>query len=143
MFWGGIMTPVIGDSVQLQLLYCAIVLGIVQLLLAVLASVGGRGMPWGLGPRDEGWPPLGKYAGRLERAFKNFKETFPFFAAAILLDHALGKGTHNSMLGAQIYLWARVLYVPAYVIGIPFTRTLIWTASMVGIVMTLTPIWPG
>ncbi|HEY2071039.1 MAG TPA: MAPEG family protein [Rhizomicrobium sp.] len=129
---------------ELQSLFCAIALGLVQLLLATMASVGGRGMPWGTGPRDEGWPPLkNKYAARLERAYKNFVETFPFFAAAVLLAHALDKSTHNSVLGAQIYLWARVAYVPAYVIAIPLLRTLIWTASIVGIVMVLSAVWPG
>ena len=132
-----------GSSVELQVLFCAILLGIVQLLLATLASVGGRGLPWGVGPRDEGWPAIGKYGARLERAYKNFLETFPFFLGAVLLAHALGKSTPSSVLGAQIYIWARVLYVPAYVIAIPFTRTLIWTASLIGILMVLRAIWPG
>jgi uncharacterized MAPEG superfamily protein len=134
---------VFGSSVELQVLFCAILLGIVQLLLATLASVSGRGLPWGVGPRDEGWPAIGKYGARLERAYKNFLETFPFFLGAVLLAHALGKSTPNSVLGAQIYLWARVLYVPAYVAGIPFTRTLVWAASFVGILMVLRAIWPG
>lgn len=137
------MTASLFGTVEMQVLFCAIALGIVQLVLATLASVLGRGMAWGLGPRDEGWPALGKYGARLERAWKNFIETFPLFAAAVLLAHALDKHTANSALGAQIYLWARVLYVPAYVIAIPFLRTLIWAASLVGIVMVLHAIWPG
>jgi uncharacterized MAPEG superfamily protein len=137
------MTASLFGTVEMQMLFCAIVLGIVQLLLATLASVAGRGMPWGIGPRDEGWPPLGKYGARLERAWKNFIETFPLFAAAVLLAHALDKHSSSSALGAQIYFWARVLYVPAYVIAIPFTRTLIWTASLVGIAMVLRAVWPG
>jgi uncharacterized MAPEG superfamily protein len=127
----------------LQVLYFAIALGLVQLLLATLASVGGRGMPWGIGARDEGWPQLGKYPARIERAYKNFLETFPFFAAAVLVVHALGHDSAQALLGAQIYLWARVLYVPAYAIAIPFTRTLIWTASIVGILMVWRSAWPG
>jgi uncharacterized MAPEG superfamily protein len=130
-------------SVELQLLFCAIALGIVQLLLAILASVAGRGMGWAVGTRDEGWPPIGTFGGRLERAYKNFLETFPFFAAAVLLAHALDKSTSTSVLGAQIYLWARVIYVPVYVSGVPFLRTLVWTASLIGIVMVLAAIWPG
>lgn len=132
-----------GASVELQILFCAIALGIVQLLAALLASGVGRGLAWGIGPRDEGWPPLGKFGGRVERAFKNFLETFPLFAAAVLLAHALGKTTHSSVLGAQIYIWARVFYVPAYVTGVPFVRTLIWTASLAGIVMVLAAAWPA
>lgn len=137
------MASTFGDSVELQTLFCAILLGIVQLLLATLASVAGRGLPWGVGARDEGWPPIGKIGARLDRAYKNFLETFVFFAAAILLAHALGKSTPNSVIGAQIYLWARVLYVPAYAFGIPYVRTLIWVASLVGILMVMRAIWPG
>lgn len=128
---------------ELQILFCAIALGLIQLVLAVLPSVFTRGMPWAAGPRDEPGAPLGTYGGRLERAFKNFLETFVFFAAAVLLAHALGKSTHNSVLGAQIYIWARVLYVPAYVLGIPFVRTLVWTASLAGILMVMSAVWPG
>jgi uncharacterized MAPEG superfamily protein len=133
----------ISSSMELQILFCAILLGLVQLLLAVLASVGARGMPWALGPRDEPGAPIGRFGGRLERAYRNFLETFVFFAAAVLLAHALGKSTANSVLGAQIYIWARLLYVPAYVFAIPFLRTLIWTAGLVGILMVLSAIWPG
>ncbi|MBV9990307.1 MAG: MAPEG family protein [Alphaproteobacteria bacterium] len=130
-------------TVELQSLFCATLLGLVQLALAAMGGVGARGLPWAAGPRDEAGAPLGRIAGRLDRAFRNFLETFVFFAAAVLLAHALGKTTHNSVLGAQIYLWARVLYVPAYVLGVPFLRTLIWAASLVGILMVLGAIWPG
>ena len=130
-------------SVEMQILFCAMVLGLVQLVLAVTASVLGRGMPWGVGPRDETAPALGKYSGRIERAWQNFIESFPLFAGAVLLAHLLDKSTATSAHGAQIYIWARLLYVPAYVIAIPFVRTLIWTASIVGIVMVLLAMWPG
>lgn len=132
----------IAQSVELQILFCAILLGLAQLLLAVLASVGARGMPWALGPRDDTGAPLGKIGGRLERAYKNFLETFAFFVAAVLLAHALGKSTANSVLGAQIYIWARLLYVPAYVFAIPFVRTLTWSAAVIGILLVLSAIWP-
>jgi uncharacterized MAPEG superfamily protein len=137
------MPDIFGGSVELQAVFCAILLGLVQLVLAILASVGGRGLPWAQGPRDESGATLGRISGRLERAYKNFLETFPFFLGAVVLVHALGKSTHTSALGAEIYLWARLIYVPAYVIAIPFTRTLVWTASLVGILMVLAAIWPG
>ena len=130
-------------SPEMQILFCAAALGIVQLLLSVVLSLAGRGLPWGIGPRDEGWPALGKIGGRVERAWKNFIETFPLFAAAILMVHALNMQTATSALGAQIYIWARVIYLPAYVINISGTRTLLWTASLVGIVMVMAAIWPG
>jgi uncharacterized MAPEG superfamily protein len=133
----------IGGTVELQALFFALALGVFQLLLAATFSVLGRGLWWGVGPRDEGWPPIGKYAARLERAYKNFLETFPFFVGAVLLAHVLGKSTVNSVIGTQIYFWARVLYIPAYVSGIPIVRTILWAASIVGIMMVLRAIWPG
>lgn len=137
------MTPGIGGSVELQILFCAILLGIIQLVLAAITGVRSTGLAWAAGPRDEARGHPGRIGGRLERAFKNFLETFPFFAAAVLLVHALDKSAHTSVLGSQVYIWARVLYVPAYVIGIPFVRTLIWAASLAGILMILAALWPG
>jgi uncharacterized MAPEG superfamily protein len=40
-------------------------------------------------------------------------------------------------MGAQLYFWARVANVPAYAIGAPFVRTLVWAAALVGLVMVL------
>jgi len=137
------MPDIFGGSVELQTLFCAILLGLIQLLLATLFSVGARGLPWGISARDEPPAKLGTFGGRIERAYLNFMETFPFFLGAVLLAHALGKSTPHSVLGAEIYLWARVLYVPLYALAIPFTRTLCWAASMIGIVMVITAIWPG
>ena len=130
-------------SLEMQILFCAVLLGLIQLLLAILASVGGRGLPWGVGPRDEGWPALGKFGGRLERSWKNFIETFPLFAVAVLMVDAMHAGTATSALGAQVYIWARLIYVPVYVAGIAYLRTLVWIASFVGILMVLAAIWPG
>lgn len=137
------MSSSIGGSVELQILFCAILLGIIQLFLAVITGLQSVGLAWAAGPRDEARAHPGRIAGRLERAFENFLETFPFFAAGVLLVHALDRSTHTSVLGSEIYIWARVLYVPAYVIGIPFVRTLIWAASLAGIVMVLAALWPG
>lgn len=130
-------------SIEIQLLFCALALGIVQLLLAILVSVGGRGVSWGLGARDDAAAPLGKIAGRIERAYENFIETFPFFAVAVLVAHALDKHTAVSAMGAQLYVWARLLYIPAYVIAIPMVRTLVWFASIIGILMVMAAVWPG
>ena len=129
-------------SVELAMLGWSIVLGLVQLVLAAIVSVGGRGMPWALGPRDAQGAALSPVAGRLARAFKNFLETFALFAAAVLLITAMNRHTHMSALGAQLYFWARVAYVPAYALAIPMTRTLVWLVSLVGIVLVLSAVCP-
>jgi uncharacterized MAPEG superfamily protein len=50
---------------------------------------------------------------------------------------ATQRGTAQSALGAQLYFWARVAYVPAYASAVPLLRTLVWAVSIVGLVMVL------
>ena len=122
---------------ELNMLWASAVLGVVYLLAAVLPSVAIRGMPWALGPRDEPGADVGKIGGRLDRAWKNFLETFPIFVAALIADMSLKGGSELGALGAQLYFWGRVLYFPAYIAGIPYLRTLIWTVSMAGLALIL------
>ena len=122
-------------SVEIQMLWLSILLGLVQVVLPVLFAFGR--LSWALGPRDEAGPPSTRIGARLERALKNFLETFVLFAAVVLLAQATGRHSANSALGAQLYFWARLAYVPAYAAGIPFLRTLIWAVSLVGIVLVL------
>jgi uncharacterized MAPEG superfamily protein len=125
------------------MLWLSIVLGIANLLLATLFSVGTRGMPWGVGPRDEPAAPMGKLGARTERAFRNFLETFVFFAAAVLIAQALNKHTATTALGAQVFFWSRLAYLPVYMLGIPWVRTLLWVAALAGIGMVMRGVWPG
>jgi uncharacterized MAPEG superfamily protein len=128
-------------SVEMQMLWLSILLGLVQVVLPVLFAFG-RTM-WAMGPRDEAGPPSTRIGARLERALKNFLETFVFFAAAVLILQLTGKHTANSALGAQLYFWARLAYVPTYAAGVPYLRTLVWAVSLVGIVLVFLAAHPG
>jgi uncharacterized MAPEG superfamily protein len=128
-------------SVEMQMLWLSIALGLVQIVLPVFFALGRTS--WAIGPRDEAGPPIGKIGARLERALKNFLETFVLFAAVVLLAQAMGRHSANSALGAQLYFWARLAYVPTYAAGVPFLRTLIWAVSLVGIVLVFLAAHPG
>ena len=131
------------SSVEMRMLWLSIALGLVQLLLVVISSgLAGRSS-WGVGARDVAGPPFGTIGARLERAFKNFVETFALFAAVVLMANALDKHTALSAGGAELYFVARVAYVPIYALGIPLVRTLVWIASFAGIAMVLLAMWPG
>jgi uncharacterized MAPEG superfamily protein len=127
-----------GDvAVELKLLGVAVVVGLVQLLWAAAAARGQQDMKWAAGPRDTPMPIEG-VAARLHRAFWNFVETFPFFAAAVLACAAAGRlGTDLTVWGAGLYVVGRALYAPLYASGVPLVRTLVWFVSMVGLVMLL------
>jgi uncharacterized MAPEG superfamily protein len=124
--------------VELKLLVAAVIVGIVQIAWAAAAGGGGeRNFAYLTGPRDDP-RPVGTVAGRLDRALKNFLETFPLFAAALLACVATGKvGGTLTVYGAGLYVAARAIYVPLYAAGTPVVRTLVWTAAMVGIFMVI------
>ena len=48
-----------------------------------------------------------------------------------------GKAGGLGATGAVIWFWARVVYVPVFAAGIPVLRTLVWTVSVIGLVMML------
>lgn len=124
-------------TIEIQMLAWAIALGVLQLLTAATLSSLQRGAKWAVHARDGVAPPLTGVAARMDRAFGNFIETFPFFAAAVLAVLVSGKSDATSALGAQLYFWARVAYVPLYALGVPYLRTLVWTVSLIGLVMVL------
>ena len=72
---------------SLNMLALSAVLGLIQVVLASHAASLQRGYLWTASSRDEAVPPLTGVAGRLERALRNFAETFPLFAAAVLIAH--------------------------------------------------------
>lgn len=128
-------------STELSMLVWSVVLGLLQIALSATGSVMQRGLPWAAGPRDGEPKPLTGVAARLDRARHNFLETFPLFAAAVLVAFALQRHDATTALGAQLYFWARLAYVPVYAAGIPYLRTLIWAVSIVGIVLLLTALF--
>lgn len=96
------------------------------------------GIGWNTGPRDEAVPPPGKLAGRLQRAQANLFETLPIFAAAVIMAHVTGKdGGLLTLWGAQLYLFARVLYVPLYAFGVKGLRSLAFIVALAGLCMVL------
>jgi uncharacterized MAPEG superfamily protein len=126
-----------GMSVEFTMLALAAVLGFVHLFLASHFVTQERGVAWNTGARDVTPPLKGKLAGRLDRAYNNFRETFPFFAIAVILCALLDRHNARTDWGAQLYFWGRVVYLPLYAMGIPALRTLIWLVSTLGILLVL------
>ncbi|MBX3523992.1 MAG: MAPEG family protein [Xanthobacteraceae bacterium] len=122
---------------ELTALVLAILLGFAHLFAAGNAGRQSRGFKWNAGPRDATVPPLTGVAGRLDRAFRNYLETFAFFAAAALIAHLANRHNALTVNGAWLYLIARVIYLPLYAAGIPMIRSLVWLAAVGGIFMIL------
>jgi uncharacterized MAPEG superfamily protein len=128
-------------NTELQMLVWSVVLGLAQIMFAATLGTMQRGPAWNVGARDEIMPPLTGMAGRADRALWNFLETFPFFAVAVLAVIATQRSNAHTVLGAQLYFWARLAYVPMYAAGIAYIRTLVWVVSIIGLVMVLLPLF--
>lgn len=133
-----------GLSTELTMLALAVVLGLFQLMIAARAGNSQRGLAWNVGARDQPPPAVGKVAGRLERASRNFMETFPFFAVTVILCALAGRHNWATIWGSQLYLAARILYVPLYGFGVPGLRTLVWLVATLSIILLLVALlYPG
>jgi uncharacterized MAPEG superfamily protein len=128
---------VFAGSIEIRMLCWAVVLGLAQLLVATTLATKDQGLPYNMSPRDKAAPSVSTLSARMLRAFSNLKETFVFFAVAVLVVTLTGKNSAQSALGAQLYFWARLVYVPVYAAGIPLLRTAIWAVSIFGIVTVL------
>ena len=88
-------------------------------------------------------PPPRPVTARLQRAQANLYETLPLFAAAVLIAHVAGRDGDLTLWGCWLYLLGRLVYVPLYAAGIPYVRSLVWLASMVGLGMVLYAVLGG
>ncbi len=80
------------------------------------------------GPRDEGEPtsPLVERAIRAER---NLLETLPAFFVLAVLAH-VEQADPLAVTAGWVYFAARCAYLPMYLAGVPFLRTLCFMTSL-------------
>jgi len=130
-----------GLSMELSMLFWAVILTFVQVLVAVQLCIMQSGLPEVAGNR-EGFTPNGM-AGRAKRAHANMLENLVLFAALVLVVQVGGLNNDLTALGAQIFVIARLVYAVIYLIGVPWLRTILWAVSAVGMAMMAWPILAG
>ena len=128
------MTP------ELQYLVYGVILLIVHVLVQATFSDLSKGLGWALGPQDEK-RDQNVVAARIERALRNYLETFPAFIALALTLAVTELGTATSALGAAIWFWARIAYIPVYASGVPLVRSVVFFVSLAGLIMMLLPLF--
>ena len=123
-------------SIEMGCLYAAMVLALVHLTAASFSFKAQVGNRYSVGPRDEDLRPRGM-AGRLDRAQRNFLETFPVFVAAVLMQHLLDRSGGLGAIGASLYIAGRVIFLPLYAWGVPWLRTFSWNIATLGLVLVM------
>ena len=123
-------------SFELLMLVIAIIIGLINLVWTSAAAQPQRGLEWNVGPRDTPVELTG-VAGRLQRAFANYRETFPLFAGALIAVYLAGKIGALSHWAAFLYVLARLVYLPLYAFGVKWARTLVWAIAFGSIIALL------
>ncbi|MCW5657851.1 MAG: MAPEG family protein [Burkholderiaceae bacterium] len=125
------MNPLLSVVVQMAIVTW------LTLLAASLVRVKGwtlAGTLLAFGNRDD-LPQPSPLAGRAERTARNTLENFVLFAAIALVAQAAATPSPRVLLGAQVFFWSRIAYIPVYYAGIRYLRTAVWAASIVGLGM--------
>jgi uncharacterized MAPEG superfamily protein len=122
---------------EIVMLGLGAVLLLLQMFLQSVSSAIELGGGYKAGPRDDTRVVRSVIAGRADRAFRNLLETFPIFAALALALVITGRNGGLGALGAQAWIVMRILYVPLYLIQIPFARSVVWFASIFALVAML------
>ncbi|MEP6809163.1 MAG: MAPEG family protein [Chthoniobacterales bacterium] len=125
-------------TTELRFLAASVVLGLVHLIADSHLISFQYGYRWSASARDQPVPPLRGLASRVDQAYANFMETFPFFAALVLIAHVTGRDGALTLWGAHLYLWGRVGYLLAAALGYGLVRSAVcFNAALAGMVLFL------
>ena len=119
---------------ELTCLELSIVLWVAHVLTQALTARGEFGDDYLFSPRDKDVTPQGLSVGRATRALHNYVENLLPFVAA---DLGLIATQHTGGIGATIWILARIVYLPIYMMGIKYVRTALWAISVIGLLMML------
>jgi uncharacterized MAPEG superfamily protein len=122
---------------ELTCLELSVALWVVHVL--VQAGAGNAELPSGylFTSRDKAATARGLLFGRATRALGNYVENLtPFVALALALILTQRSGGGGA-LGATIWILARIVYIPIYLLGVVYVRTAVYAISIVGLLMML------
>ena len=123
--------------IEMILLIVAALLQMVQMAIpGYFMTRTPAGRAYNATPRDAERKP-GLLEGRAARAFDNHDKNLLLFAIAVLAVTWGQEETWWTSLLAWVYVSARILYVPAYILGWVPWRSAIWVVSFAAIGLML------
>ena len=121
---------------ELLLLGWSVMLLLVHIFAQGQSATRDNGLGYNAGARDQE-KPVSALTGRLDRAKWNFLETYPAFVALALALVMSGQTSEWGAVGAILWFVARIVYLPLYAFGVPYARSVVWLASVVGLLIML------
>ncbi len=96
----------------------------------VLDRIAVRGLADTVGYPEAPKPQSG-WARRMKAAHANAIENLVVFAILVLVANAAGISNAVTVFAASLYFWARLTHLIAHSLGLPWVRTLAFTAGFV------------
>ena len=121
-------------SVEFTMLLYSVVLTFVLIMIPATISLLANGMPVAVGSRDD-CPEPSTYCKRTLRLRDNMLENMALFAPIVLIAAAMDISNATTVLGAQLFFYARVAHAITYLAGWPWIRTALWTVGVIGAAM--------
>jgi uncharacterized MAPEG superfamily protein len=119
------MTP------ELTYLAYSIILLFVIVFIQATAGIRQNGGLTMANARDN-LPPPNTFLARAKRNVDNMRENLWFFAPAALIVAVTDASTSWTVLGSQIFFFARLAHSITYLAGWPIVRPLFWFAGIIG-----------
>ncbi len=125
-------------TTEFRFLAASVILGLVHLIADSHLISFQYGYRWTASTREQPVPSLRGLANRVDQAYTNFMETFPFFAALVLVAHVAGHDGALTLWGAHLYFWGRLGYLLAAAMGYGIVRSAVFfNTALTGIVLFL------
>lgn len=113
-------------------LLAGLALYFVQIMIPSALFQKKLGVEGNVGPRDDVPEPDVRTA-RARRALANMKENLPFFLTLGVLALVVpGANLGLASAGAAVFVIARAIYVPLYLFGVPWWRTVAYVLGLAG-----------
>ena len=119
---------------ELTCLELSVILWLAHVLTQAITARGEFGDDYLFSPRDGKVSAKGLNLGRATRALHNYIENYVPFVA---VDLALIATGHTGGIGATIWIIARIIYLPMYMMGVKYVRTACWVVGVIGLLMML------
>ena len=112
---------------ELWMVVASVVLLFAQITMQALLLTAQLGREYNAGP-------LTGRAGRAKRMVENYLETYPAFIALALVTAVSGGSDWLTQGGAALYIVGRIIYIPLYLRGIAYFRSMVWIFASLGLV---------
>ncbi len=121
-------------TVELTYLAYTIALFFVVVFIQATTAILNNGGIAMANSRDNLKPPTVIQA-RTKRLTDNFRENLWFFVPLVLIAAVAGISNQWTILGVQLFFYARIAHAIWYIAGWPIVRPLFWLAGVIGCAM--------